>query len=135
MISVNESIIQVWHKYQNIVKSFFFSGGAYKRKKNDSKIDKSFPTLLTHPSSVVLFQISFDHFITEIWIHITRHGSWKGSIQNAIRHKNEIWSSVSLSSIKHQKLLEIEQMLKNKCVQYMSQYFCILNASICICRK
>ena len=33
MISVNESIIQVWYKYQNIVKSFFFSGGAYKHKK------------------------------------------------------------------------------------------------------
>ena len=79
MISVNESIIQVWYKYQNIVKSFFFSGGAYKHKKR-LKMDKSFPTLLTHPSSVVLFQISFDHFITEIWIHITRHGSWKGSI-------------------------------------------------------
>ena len=37
--------------------------------KNLSKIDKSLRTLLTHPSSsssVVWFQIPFDHFKTEI---------------------------------------------------------------------
>ena len=44
------------------MKSFFLSSGTYKYQKNNSKIGKSFRTLLADPFSVVSFQISLDHF-------------------------------------------------------------------------
>ena len=46
MNSRNESVIQVWHKYQNIVKPFFFSCGAYRYQKTTEKLAKDFQRFL-----------------------------------------------------------------------------------------
>ena len=46
MSSPNESVIQVWDKYQNILKPFFFSGGVYKYKKTAQKSIKAFERFL-----------------------------------------------------------------------------------------
>ena len=46
MSSRKESVIQVWHKYQNILKPFFFSDGAYKYQKTNQKLTKAFERFL-----------------------------------------------------------------------------------------
>ena len=66
-------------------------------------MDKSFRVLLSHPSLVASFQILFDHFRTEYLIQIPRHGNGKGTIQNAIKHRNEIWQNVRLSILKYKR--------------------------------
>ena len=47
MNSGSQSVIQVRHKYQNILKPFFFIGGTYKyKKKNTQKLAKAFERFL-----------------------------------------------------------------------------------------
>ena len=46
MSLINESFIQVWYKYQNVVKQFLFSGEAYKYKKITQKSAKAFERFL-----------------------------------------------------------------------------------------
>ena len=46
MSSLNESAIQVWHKYQNIVKPFLLSGGTYKYQKTTKKLAKALKRFL-----------------------------------------------------------------------------------------
>ena len=46
MSSQKESVIQVWHKYQNILKPFFCSGGAYKYQKTTQKLTEAFERFL-----------------------------------------------------------------------------------------
>ena len=58
MSSRNESVIQVWHKYQNILKPFFFTGGTYKYQKTIEKLTKAFERFLR-----ILLQLCRSRFL------------------------------------------------------------------------
>ena len=93
--------------------------------KNHSNIVKVLERFLSVQSSVVPFNISFDHSTREAQRKILRQKHYKATKQNAIPHLNKILKSASLSiqSIKHQQFLKLEKILKNKktCALYRVQ--------------
>ena len=76
---LNESVVQVWHKYQNIVIPFFFSGGTYDIKKVTKKSTKAFEHFYASFFSCVVPDFVWS-FQIEIYKQIPRHSSWKGTI-------------------------------------------------------
>ena len=79
MSSLNESVVQVWHKYQNIVMPFFFSGGICKYKKTLKSRQKILKAAYASFFSCVVPDFVWSVQI-EIYMQIPRHRSWKGTI-------------------------------------------------------